>query len=605
MFLIINYLNIKLINKNKFKNNQIKMKCLCNVRCKLYKDIDMFGKEPEIYYKGRSKKTSWIGRFFSSSFVLIYFAFFIYKLIKMLKKTDVTFYDTFTYAAKPSVVKITNENFYGGFALEDPLTYDPFIDESVYIPKAYFKRAEKKGDNFEWKVKELELERCELEKFGSIYKEAFAKKGMQNFYCFKEMDFSLEGHFSYDLYSFFFIQFFPCVNTTEKQNCKPLEVIDYYLKNTFIDFQLQDIELTPNNYTNPFRPRAVDIYTTVGKKLFKEIHSYFQVVDIQTDLDWLGFDEITNIKSEIYLKYDEMVIMSNIMENDIYETGESFCDFTIKLSENVRTEKRTYIKLITILGDVGGLMEVIFTLFRIVSSFSVDILYDISLVNNLFNFDLNKKIVILKGQKFTKKNDFQNNDDPKISHSEKNLKKKINQNTIHMNEELIYGTENKFIEENNNNNIRNSNFNKTKDYRRKSRFRSRTHFLRNNNSNNTESIKQNIKINNYNNNNGVDINTNNMINTNENEQKNTNIISQIKVNRACIYLCFCCSRRRKNIQNYLLDEGMNIICEKLDIFNIFDKIYKDEEIMEKIICNKNIEMSSKCKIKLQSLNNKL
>ena len=94
----------------------------------------------------------------------------------MLKKTDVTFYDTFTYAPKPSAVKITRDNFYGGFALEDPITYDVFIDEGVYFPKAYFKRAEKKGDDFEWQVKELELERCQIEKFGSLHRELFKKK---------------------------------------------------------------------------------------------------------------------------------------------------------------------------------------------------------------------------------------------------------------------------------------------------------------------------------------------------------------------------------------------------------------------------------------------
>ena len=107
------------------------MKCLCNLHCRLVKDVDMFGKEPELYYKGKPKKTSWIGRIFSFAFVIIYFAFFVYKLVKMLKKTDCTFYDTFTYAPEPPSVKITNENFYGGFALQDPMTYDVFIDERI------------------------------------------------------------------------------------------------------------------------------------------------------------------------------------------------------------------------------------------------------------------------------------------------------------------------------------------------------------------------------------------------------------------------------------------------------------------------------------------
>ena len=115
------------------------MKCLCNVRCRIVKDIDMLGKEPELYYKTRPKKTSWMGRILSFSFVLAYFSFFLYKFIRMMKKTDVTFYDTFTYADEPPAVPITHNNFYVGFALEDPDTYNPFVDEGVYIPKAYLK----------------------------------------------------------------------------------------------------------------------------------------------------------------------------------------------------------------------------------------------------------------------------------------------------------------------------------------------------------------------------------------------------------------------------------------------------------------------------------
>ena len=91
-----------------------------------------------------------------------------------------------------------------------------------------------------------------------------------------------------------------------------------------------------------------------------------------------------------------MVIMSNLIESDIYKTGEKFCDTTFKLSENIRTQRGVYTKFVTILGDIGGFMEVLFTFFRIISSFSVDILYEISMVNRLFRFDLEKRNVILK-----------------------------------------------------------------------------------------------------------------------------------------------------------------------------------------------------------------
>ena len=594
----------------------MKMKCLCNIQCRLLKYLDMFGKQPEIYYKGSPKKTSWIGMIFSVSFVLIYFAFFVYKLVRMLKKYDVVFYDTFSCAEEPPIVNLTNENFYGGFALEDPITYDPFINEDIYIPKAYFKRAEKKDGKFEWQVEELELERCQIEKFGSLYKEIFKKKNMQNYYCFKEMDFSLVGHYNYGVYSFFYIQFFPCINTTEKHNCKPLEEIDYYLKNTFLSFEFQDIDLNPNDYDKPFRPKSVDVYTSIGKRLFKEVHAHYQLVEVQTDMDWLGLDEITNIKSEHYLKFDELAEMYNILDNNIYETGESFCDFSIKLSEEMKIEKRTYTKLLTILGDVGGLMEVIFTIFSIISSFTVDILYDISLVNNLFNFDLSKKVVILKEKKSEeKKNKIDMNNievvEPKINKLPNNLKKSRNSHSHSLYSEYneTNTTGNRFTEDNLKNKLDNDNYSiasDVKNKRKKSRFKPQSNLLCLNNAiNNIEYSKKDIikiKMKKPINQNGVNtIIINNVETTEENNQQKKNIISKIKIARSYIYLCFCCIRRKKKMYNYLLDEGMRIISEKIDIFNIFNKMYRDGEIAEKEAIKNTIEMSDECKLKLKSL----
>ena len=493
------------------------MKCLCNVRCRIWKDIDMFGKEPELYYKSRPKKTSWMGRILSFLFVLVYFAFFLYKLIRMLKRVDVTFYDTFTYTDKPPAVSLTHNNFYIAFALEDPITYNPFVDESVYYPKAYFKRAEMKGDDFEWKIVELEVERCKLEKFGESYREVFKNVDLYNHYCFKDINnYILEGHFSYLLYSFFYIEFYPCVNTTDSKKCKPLNEIDYYLANTFISFEIENIELTPKNYENPTRPRNTDVYTTVGKKLFQEIHVYFEVVNIETDLDWFGFDEFENIKSDIYLKYDEMFIMGNLIEEDIYETGNKFCDVTFKLSENVRTQRRVYTKFVTILGDVGGLMEVIFTFFRLISSFSVDILYEISLVNRLFKFDLDKKNVILRendqnnfkqikvfninDKETIKEKKIENNDITIIANNtKKNMKNKSNK----------LFSKKKVINRNNNNEIFSMNFSNTKS---KSNF-------------------QDVEIGNK-----IAVNDDKKNNMN-NESKN--IVNKVRLNRACIYFWFC------------------------------------------------------------------
>ena len=535
------------------------MKCLCNVRCRLIKDIDMFAKEPELYYKTRPKKTSWIGRILSFSFVLIYFAFFIYKFIKMLRRVDVTFYDTFTYASSPPIVPITHENFYIAFALEDPNSYDPFINEGVYYPKAFFKRAEMKGEQFDWQVVPLEVEKCNLNKFGKNYKNLYKNIDLDNYYCFKDINnFNLEGHFSYLQYSFFYIEFFPCVNNsniTDGNKCEPKEIIEYYLDNTFVSLEMEDIELTPKNFEKPIRERNVDVYTTVGAKLFEELHVFFEVVNIETDMDWFGFDEFENIKSQIYLKYDETFIMSNIIQKDVYKTGEKFADVTFKLSENMRTQRRVYTKFVTILGDVGGFMEVIFTLFRIISSFSVDILYEVSMVNRLFNFDLNKKNVVLK-----EITDIE--DDKTATFSKKKRKRTHRKATKSL-------TQKKSIYNYNLNDLNNMNLSSSK---------SKAYIPDDADLDNKKTVFENSKV--------------------DSSYNEKSLVKKVRMNRACIYLWFCFVRRRRITENVLLNEGMDLISKRLDIFNIFEKIYKAEQRNEPLT-NKVFSMSNECKTALK------
>ena len=81
----------------------------------------------------------------------------------------------------------------------------------------------------------------------------------------------------------------------------------------------------------------------------------------------------------------------------------------IQLSAKVVTIKRTNTKLIDVLGDVGGVMEVLWSLFNIISMFITDLLYDIDIVNNLFSFDLDKKQVLIK--KLKKDNNVNNTND--------------------------------------------------------------------------------------------------------------------------------------------------------------------------------------------------
>ena len=94
------------------------MKCLF--------DIDLFGKEPNLYFKGKSQKNTIIGLIFTIIHILLFVSYLIYKLIRMFKRKDVVYYDSYAYDKEIPSINLTKENFNGAFNVGG------LIDETIY-----------------------------------------------------------------------------------------------------------------------------------------------------------------------------------------------------------------------------------------------------------------------------------------------------------------------------------------------------------------------------------------------------------------------------------------------------------------------------------------
>ena len=605
------------------------MRKTCNINCKFFDDFDLFGKEAELYYKGKAKRTTRIGTVFTIVYISMYIAFFVYKVIRMLQKVDVTFYDSYAFTGEPPNIQLTKEKFYGGFALGNPLTLQTFVDDSIYYVQAYYRRGVKDGSNWNWETIPLQLETCKLEKFGEEYRDIFKEKNIDQLHCVTALDHVLEGHLTYDVYSYYYVRFFPCVNGKNgRNNCKPIDIVRKYLTQTFVTFKMEDVDLTPYLYDTPVALRGKEVSANVGKSLFQDVRSFFQIINIETDEDILGFEALQEIKKEKFIKYDQSVILSSV-KPDIFLTGDAICDVTIALSEKELTQKRTYPKLIEVLGDVGGLMEVFFSFFRIISSFLTDTLYEISLVNHLFSFDLDKKVLEIKDKKkVSRKNIFK--DDSPIIYSPIINPRKISQQNSLANDELTIQTRNKMNEEALSKSKMTNEILLTKPKKKKKKKKNKKSSfspdgikvdnLEEKKSNLKEFISKEEKEKNQNDNDlNPNIRSKKTMDNNEkkgnmptergnndiekdNEKEQKGIINKIKFNKFCTYFFFLCVRKRKNMENALIDEGMKVITEKLDIMNLFKKLYRDELLQEKEnIKDDIIEMSEECKAKLHSL----
>ena len=585
-----------------------------NVENDFLSDFDLFGKTPEIYYKGKSKKSSTLGIIFTVLYIILYIAFLIYKLVRMVRRIDVTFYDSYTFIGLPSI-KVTNNEFYAAFGMGG------MVDEQMYYLTVDYVSKVRVNGEFVGDPIPLETEICQLEKFGKDYQEIFADQNLKNYYCIKNVsEMVLEGYSNLERYSYFNVKFYPCVGTTrDGRPCyNDLVKKQFFTVNT-LECKIQDNDLNPTNYKEPVIRRKVDMNSPVFLDLFQFIYSYFQIVNIETDEDLTGLNFFTDtIRKQVYTRYDEsFIIASPLLYDNILQTGGPIADVTLQLAAKVLTEKRQYMQLIDVLGDVGGLMEILYSFLNIISSFITEILYDRSLINNLFSFDLEKKYVVFNSVK----NKIKKKDDENIT---KNLHKadlinpKQKFEDIDINKDVEIFSKEKPVEKNT---IIQKKNNNSSERQKIIKMRKTSKIVPTRSSKNNliqfkqqEIPKENdenkeIKLSSGDNKNIIGIYNidNDQLGSNDdsvysigNELKNVYINNWL--------LCFIwCTTKKKNVNKILFEEGSKIITERLDILNMFKYLYAVEKIKKKLnIDVKGIHMSDKSITFLQiyNLNNK-
>ena len=97
-------------------------------------------------------------------------------------RLDITFYDSYSTTEETPSINITNENFYLMFSVYTDSGL-PFIDESIYYPKAFFIKGE---------LEKIEVEKCNIDKIGSKYRQLFTQMNLDNHYYFFDFYISIK-----------------------------------------------------------------------------------------------------------------------------------------------------------------------------------------------------------------------------------------------------------------------------------------------------------------------------------------------------------------------------------------------------------------------------
>ena len=81
------------------------------------------------------------------------------------------------------------------------------------------------------------------------------------------------------------------------------------------------------------------MYKNYGQYLYTQMESVY----IETDYNMIGFDFFTNIKTDYFIKFEDLwFIPKPGYDLDDEDNEESIVDFEIQLTDKILTEKRSY-----------------------------------------------------------------------------------------------------------------------------------------------------------------------------------------------------------------------------------------------------------------------
>ena len=361
-----------------------------------YLNYDMYSKRTSFFFKNQEKIGSYFGIFLTLTYLFTSIILFINQIILAIQKKELRVYDTTIYAQEMPSITVDSNQLYFAFGLEDPLTSNRFIDDSIYVPKIVFIDKIKKNDEFVTvEQKNLEYERCNVENFGKDYQHLFIKDELNSSYCLKDFNFNLTfaGGYKYERMTYIRIRIYPCVNNTENNNtCKSQDEIDHYMSSGYFSILLKDFGLNPSNYSFPVLPTLQDLYTTIDKKLYRNYILNFGVTEIHTDSGLLN--ENTNIKK--YLQFRKELQTFTFRDEQDYYSGKSVILVQLKLDDTIVIQRRSYTKLSDMFSRIGGYMQLLNTVFILLASIINKLNCEIKILNSIFKFNLEKNKIILE-----------------------------------------------------------------------------------------------------------------------------------------------------------------------------------------------------------------
>jgi len=305
----------------------------------------------------------------------------------------------------PEYLNLTESGYFMAFGLQDLRNYSiQYIDESIYTVQMIERT--KIGTNIT--LQYIPLSRCSLERVPDMddLRDYFQRNQINNLYCIddsSQITPSLQSTWDGPLYKNILINIFPCINSTDGSGiiCKDSDMIEGFLNSGNFAMYFTNMAIDPNNFGKPLTSFGKEFYTPISFSTLTYIEMLFGHASFESD-NGLITENLDSRNLANYLSSRQVLTFSSDMVVQI----------DMKLDKVKTTYSRSYDKIQTVMGNVGGVIQI----FSLVANFLilpfVKHQFQLGLSNSIFNFKIPKQrnenqkkpTIFQKTKKFFKNN---------------------------------------------------------------------------------------------------------------------------------------------------------------------------------------------------------
>jgi hypothetical protein len=357
---------------------------------KLVSSADFIGLEPTFTYQTKSRYKTIFGGLMSIVLGSLFLSGMLYFGRELYQRRNPTIISSSTLNPLPAPMDITPQTFPFYISIQDAsnnLKY--FKDETIYSLKVYLRTQTRSKDKngvatLAVNLIPITMVDCDLDYHFAGMQGLYNVTDYKNAYCIgKGQNITIQGDFPDDIFNFLQINYYQCTNTTDVSNCKSQTVIDNSIRNTYIAIDYAYYLMTPNDFDTPVKRIRQEFFTTASNAGFKQINVYLKRFFLNTDKGFIFEDVHTDA-------YNQVATVQELASNVAPRPGERMFNFGIRMSYQEDFISRDYVKLQTVIANVGGLFKFLSLVFEVLVIYFTKKSFFLELINQNFRINDDK-----------------------------------------------------------------------------------------------------------------------------------------------------------------------------------------------------------------------